>query len=73
MLKDFFNFINDNVSDNYQIGLEYYNLIEELIGNNPDLYFSDESDESQIENLLKYAIKYSKKKKAELTIVCLIN
>ena len=64
MLKDFFNFINDNVSDNYQIGLEYYNLIEELIGNNPDLYFSDESDESQIENLLKYAIKYSKKKES---------
>ena len=66
MLKDFFNFVNDNASDNYQIGLEYYNLIEDLIGNNPDLYFNNEGDESQIENLLQYAIKYSKKKESKI-------
>ena len=67
MLKDFFNFIIDNASDNYQIALEYYNLIEEFISNNLDLYFSEQGDESQIGNLLKYAMKLSKKKENKIS------
>ena len=59
-LKTIFKYINEELGNNYQVCLGYYNFINELIGNNPDLYFNDEKDEDQIKQLIIYANKYSK-------------
>ena len=59
-LKTIFKYINEDLGNNYQVCLVYYNFINELIGNNPDLYFNDEKDEDQIKQLIIYANKYSK-------------
>ena len=58
-LKNVFKYITENLEDNYQASLAYFNLIKDLIGNNSDLYFSEEKDEVQIKNLLNYANIYS--------------
>ena len=46
---------------NYQASLGYYNFINELIGNNQDLFFNDEKDDEQIKCLTNYAKKFPKK------------
>ena len=60
-LKDIFIFINECLEDNYQASLGYYNFINELIGNNQDLFFNDEKDDEQIKCLTNYAKKFPKK------------
>ena len=60
-LKDIFIFINECLEDKYRASLGYYNFINELIGNNPDLFFNDEKDDEQIKSLINYAKKFSKK------------
>ena len=59
-LKTILKYINEELGNNYHACLGYYNFINELIGNNPDLYFNDEKDEDQIKQLIIYANKYSK-------------
>ena len=66
-LKDLLKYINEISGDNYQICLNYYNFIDEFIGNNPDVYFNDDKDDEQIKILLIYATKYSQNYNSENT------
>ena len=50
-LKTILKYINEEFGNNYHVCLGYYNFINELIGNNPDLYFNDEKDEDQIKTI----------------------
>ena len=57
-LKNIFNFIQKNFDINYKSCLLFFNFINELIGDNPDYYFSDETDNEQINMLLTYIDKF---------------
>ena len=58
-LKYVFNFIKDNWNVNYEVCLVYFKFLYELIGDNPDLYFSDEINLEQIKMLFSFIYKFS--------------
>ena len=58
-IKIIFRFINDNLDTNYKINLVFFELIEKLIGDNPDEYFSDDKNNEQIKILLNFVEKFS--------------
>ena len=58
-LKYIFNFIDNNIDNNYEICLVLFDFINDLIGNDPDFYFSNDSNEDQIEILLPFIEKFS--------------
>jgi hypothetical protein len=58
-LKYIFNFIDNNIDNNYEICLVLFDFINDLIGNDPDFYFSNDSNEDQIEILLPFFEKFS--------------
>ena len=58
-LKNIFMDANDYLGENHQIFYKFNNFINELIGNNPDLYFNDNENNEQIKNFINYASKFS--------------
>ena len=58
-LKDIFMEIDNNLKENDQTFFKFNNFINELISDNPDLYFSDDENDEQIKHFIKYAGKFS--------------
>ena len=58
-LKNLFKEVNEYLSENNQLFYKFNNFINELIRNNPDLYFNDNKDDDQIKHFIKYASKFS--------------
>ena len=67
-LKYIFNYIEDNFDTNYEVCLVYFKFIYELIGNNPDLYFSDDINIEQIKMLFLFIYRFSENDEKEIKL-----
>ena len=58
-LKYIFHFIMDNLDANYEICLVFFKFINDILGDNPDLYFSDNINIEQIKMLFSFILRIS--------------
>ena len=58
-LKYIFHFIMDNLDTNYEICLVFFKFINDILGDNPDLYFSDNINIEQIKMLFSFILRIS--------------
>ena len=62
-LKNIFIYVNDYLSQNTHVFYKFYDFINNLIGNNSNIYFDEEKDNAQILLFIKYANKFLKNNK----------
>ena len=58
-LKNLFKNMSDYLSENNQFFYKFNDFINELIRDNPDMYFNDDKDDEQIKLCINYADKFS--------------
>ena len=58
-LKNLFKNMSDYLSENNQFFYKFNDFMNELIRDNPDMYFNDDKDDEQIKLFINYADKFS--------------